>query len=90
MAQVSTTVPDHLDEYLNTLSAELQVSKSSLVADAIAVGLPEIVQRFVLDRQECLKVLAENAKGRDKADPTPRKARPASIVIDYAAEEVAE
>lgn len=90
MPQVSTTVPDYLDDYLSTLAAELQVSKSSLVADAIAVGLPEIVQKFVLDKQKCLKIFAENAKDRDKVDFTLRDpAKPAAMVIEYAAGEAA-
>lgn len=85
-AQVSTTIPKHLDEYLDLLAAELQVSKSSLLADAIAIGFPMIVDQYVLKRRECIDVLKTRSQARDKAEAELTKGKPAAVTIEYAAE----
>lgn len=87
-AQVSTTIPRHLDEYLDLLAIELQISKSSLLSDAIARGLPQIVDQFVLQRRDCINVLKERSKERDKIEAAaPLKGKPAAVTIEYAAAE---
>lgn len=83
--QVSTTIPRHLDEYLDLLATELQISKSSLLSDAIARGLPALVNDFVLQRQECINVLKERSQERDKLEAVPLKNNPATVTIEYAA-----
>lgn len=87
-AQVSTTIPKHLDEYLDLLATELQISKSSLLADAIARGLPVIVDQFVLKRRECIDVLKVRSQARDRTEAEIIKGKPAAVTIEYAAEAI--
>lgn len=90
-AQVSTTIPRHLDEYLDLLATELQVSKSSLLSDAIARGLPEIVNHFVLQRRDCIAALKDKSRERDKIEAAPPlKGKPAAVTIEYAAATISE
>ena len=86
MAQVSTTIPDHLDNFLNKLSHELGISKSSLLAMLIEIGLP-MYAKTIVDRYKRLDVLDNLAKARVKEENKPQKSDPRSIVIEYAAGE---
>lgn len=86
MAQLSVTLPDHLDQYLETLSAELKVSKSGLAATAIELGVAVYVKNMIIDRKECETILSQAAKAREKALAGPSKGRKNNLTIEYVAE----
>jgi hypothetical protein len=86
MAQLSVTLPDHVDQYLETLSAELKISKSGLGATAIELGIAVYVKSLIIDRRECEAILAQAAKTRDKALAGPSKGRKSNVSIEYVAE----
>ena len=89
-AQVSTTIPRHIDEYIDLLATELQVSKSSLLSDMITLGLPAFVDQFVTKRRECIATLKDKSRERDKIEAAaPLNGKPAAVTIEYAAAEVA-
>lgn len=86
MAQVSVTVPQHVDEFLESLSIELGVSKSSLVATMIEIGVP-IFANSINERYKCLDVLGKMRKEREKKH-TPKTGK--NVSIEYVAEVAAD
>jgi hypothetical protein len=58
MTQVSGTIPDHIDESLIFLSDKLDVSKSSLIATCIELGL-DVFIKSLNDRQICFTNIDE-------------------------------
>lgn len=89
MPQVSTTIPEHLDTFMERLAAELGISKSSLLAMCIEIGLPLYAQTIV-DRYRCLDVLDKVAKTKEKELKAGNKGKPAAVTIEYAAATVSE
>ncbi len=90
MAQISTTVADSLDLYIESLCFHLKTSKSSLCAAAIERGIASIAREQIIERDQCEAIITKEAKAREKTLAGPAKGRKSNIAIEYVAEVAAE
>ena len=62
---VSATIPEHIDRYLDMLCQELKVSKSGLICDLVDLGLTVYVSNC-LSRHEFANTLKNSTSEADR------------------------
>lgn len=86
MAQVSVTISDSLDKYIDSLCTQLNLSKSSLCAAAIERGVAVVAREQVIEREQCEAIIAKTTKAREKELAGPPKSKKSNVAIEYVAE----